>query len=139
MGLPGSGKTFLARKLKEKLERYISVDWFNADEVRKEYNDWDFSREGRLRQSFRMLTLMNQSKADAVLLDLVAPLAVMRDVLDCDYVVWADTISEGRFTDTNQIFNPPTKYNVRMTTKDCEYWSDVIVRTILESRGIHDV
>ena len=139
MGLPGSGKTFLARKLKEKLERYISVDWFNADEVRKEYNDWDFSREGRIRQSFRMLTLMNQSKADAVLLDLVAPLAVMRDVLDCDYVIWADTISEGRFTDTNQIFNPPTKYNVRMTAKNCEYWSDVIAHTILESRGIHDV
>ena len=80
MGLPGSGKTYFAEKLKKFLEIHggidfnkissdkphpdlsVKVDWFNADEVRKEYNDWDFSREGRIRQSFRMLTLMNQSK-----------------------------------------------------------------------------
>ena len=47
MGLPGAGKTTLAEKLSKKL----SAEWINADKVRKEFNDWDFSKDGRLRQA----------------------------------------------------------------------------------------
>ena len=69
MGLPGSGKTYFAERLKKYLETYGTkfhydfsdnpnytpkVDWFNADDVRRKFNDWDFSREGRIRQSLRM-------------------------------------------------------------------------------------
>ena len=50
MGLPGAGKTTLASKLAP----LINAKWLNADEVRKKANDWDFSEEGRLRQSLRM-------------------------------------------------------------------------------------
>lgn len=52
MGLPGSGKTYLA----ERLQQLINAAWYNADVVRKMANDWDFSSEGRIRQSMRMKT-----------------------------------------------------------------------------------
>ena len=38
MGLPGSGKTTLAKILSNKLK----ADWFNADQIRTENNDYDF-------------------------------------------------------------------------------------------------
>ena len=50
MGLPGSGKTFLSKELK----KIIPIIHLNADEIRKHFNDWDFSKEGRLRQADRM-------------------------------------------------------------------------------------
>ena len=100
MGLPGSGKTFFATALKKYLEEnsntltmplsrmlnqehlplaYTSqVDWFNADEIRKQYNDWDFSREGRIRQSIRMFDFAIRCSGDFVICDFVAPLVEMR-------------------------------------------------------------
>ena len=64
-GLPGSGKTTLAKCLSAKL----NADWFNADEVRATYDDWDFSESGRIRQAKRMSTLADKSKADHTLCD----------------------------------------------------------------------
>ena len=53
MGLPGSGKTYLA----ERLQPLLESAWFNADKVRSMAGDWDFSEEGRLRQSLRMKSI----------------------------------------------------------------------------------
>ncbi len=50
MGLPGSGKTTLAKKVM----RLLKADWLNADKIRGKYNDWDFSREGIIRQVKRI-------------------------------------------------------------------------------------
>ena len=58
IGLPGSGKTTLARELKKKLK----AEWLNADKVRKKYNNWDFSKNGVLRQAKRMKLLSKKSK-----------------------------------------------------------------------------
>ena len=55
MGLPGSGKTTLS----EKLAPLIKATRVNADEIRKKFNDWDFSVEGRMRQSNRMNKILN--------------------------------------------------------------------------------
>ena len=50
MGLPGSGKTFLSKEL----NKIVPIIHLNADEIRKHFDDWDFSKEGRLRQADRM-------------------------------------------------------------------------------------
>ncbi len=107
MGLPGSGKTTLATDLKKSLESNVSVQWLNADEVRKKYDDWDFSEHGRIRQSIRMRDLCAQSSSKFVICDFVAPLEKMRDLFKADYLIWMDTISQGRYADTNAIFEPP--------------------------------
>ena len=59
-GLPGSGKTTLAKRLVEILG---NADWYNADEIREKFNDWDFSPEGRERQMNRMQDYVRKSVA----------------------------------------------------------------------------
>ena len=132
MGLPGSGKTTLAESLKvELLAADKSVSWFNADDVRKQYNDWDFSHEGRVRQAGRMKILTGLSLAEFAICDFVAPLPEQRDLFDAAWTVWVDTISEGRFADTNQIFVPPEKYDFRVTEQDSQRWAKMIVSQII--------
>ena len=71
MGLPGSGKTYLT----ERLVPLINAAWYNADNVREMANDWDFSDEGRTRQSNRMRTFADFEKANGrfVVCDFVCP------------------------------------------------------------------
>lgn len=131
MGLPGSGKTFLAKELHNQISLLgRSVSWFNADIIREKYNDWDFTKEGRIRQSVRMNELSNESGSDFVICDFVAPLPEMRDNYKADLVVWVDTLTESRFEDTNQMFTNPEKYDIRVTEQNCEYWSSVILNSI---------
>lgn len=128
MGLPGSGKTFLASSIIDKLVGRSSL-WLNADKVRTEFNDWDFSKEGRIRQSRRMMDLANNSITDIVICDFVAPLPEMRSNFDPDLLVWMDTIDSGRYADTNAIFVPPTNFDFRITEFSKES-VDIIIRAI---------
>jgi len=106
-GLPGSGKTTLAKPFAE----LIGAIHLNADEVRKEYDDWDFSPEGRIRQAQRMRYLSDGVvKAGKVAVaDFVAPTKKARQEFDADYVVWMDTIKKGRFEDTNAMYESLSK------------------------------
>jgi len=106
-GLPGSGKTTLAGQF----AKLISAVHLNADKVRKEYDDWDFTLDGRIRQAQRMRYLADGVvKAGKVAVaDFVAPTPEARAEFDADYVVWMDTIKEGRFEDTNAMYVPLEK------------------------------
>jgi adenylylsulfate kinase len=135
MGLPGAGKTYLAERLKQQLENHGStVGWLNADEVRRHYNDWDFSREGRIRQSLRMRDLADESNTDYVIVDFVAPLPEMRHNFRADWCIWMDTIREGRYADTNAMFVEPDIYDFRITEQNGEKWADFIAEHIVDNR-----
>jgi hypothetical protein len=132
MGLPGAGKTYLAQHMMDQFQAEgKSVVWFNADVVRKKYNDWDFSHEGRIRQSHRMAELAAESKCDYVICDFVAPLPEMRNNFKADWVVWVDTIEKGRFEDTNKMFVPPDVYDFRITEQNAEKWSEFVAVNIM--------
>jgi len=132
-GLPGSGKTWLAERLVGNLD---NCAWFNADIVRKKENDWDFSPEGRSRQANRMKALADteSSEGKLAICYFVAPTKEIRESFDPDYLIWLDTVKEGRvvsekkeelrdandlpfdietlekskeFQDTNNVFDPP--------------------------------
>jgi hypothetical protein len=111
-----------------------TVDWFNADEIRKRYNDWDFSNEGRIRQSLRMAEFALKSSGDFVICDFVAPLVEMRNNYKADWTIWVDTIDQGRFEDTNKAFVPPSVYDFRITEQDADKWAEFIGNHILENR-----
>jgi len=127
MGLPGAGKTTLAEKLKEFLHNnHKTLLWLNADNVRKEFDDWDFSEEGRIRQSKRMRELADASNVDFVICDFVAPLVEMRNNFKADWTIWVDTIREGRYADTNAMFVEPNTYDFRINEQDADKWSKFI-------------
>ena len=127
MGLPGAGKTTLAAKLQEFLiNNHKTVTWLNADDIRTHYNDWDFSVEGRVRQSMRMRELADRSESDYVICDFVAPLVEMRVNYAADWTIWVDTITEGRYADTNKMFQEPEEYDFRVNEQDAEKWSEFI-------------
>jgi hypothetical protein len=156
MGLPGAGKTYFAERLKKYLEdfscletmpldrmqKYESVPsfyksqvaWFNADDVRKKFNDWDFSKEGRIRQSLRMFEFAIKCKEDFVICDFVAPLPEMRDNFKADWTIWMDTINEGRYEDTNKAFVPPEQYDFRITEQNAEKWVPFVGERILYNK-----
>jgi hypothetical protein len=136
MGLPGSGKTYFAEQLKKYLQEQSSakVEWLNADDVRKKYNDWDFSYEGRIRQSIRMRELADTFNSDYVIADFVAPLVEMRNNFKADWTIWIDTIEKGRFEDTNKAFTPPETYDFRITEQNAEKWVELVGSHILENR-----
>lgn len=131
MGLPGSGKTTFAKALKGKLPSSVH---YNADEVRKLNNDWDFSHEGRIRQSKRMYELAEGSNAEYVICDFVAPLVEMRNNFKADWTIWMDTIDQGRYEDTNKMFIEPDIYDFRVTEQNAEKWADFVAEHIIDDR-----
>jgi len=127
MGLSGAGKTYLAQHILEHLQAARkTVSWFNADDIRKKYDDWDFSEAGRIRQSKRMRDLADTSGTDYAICDFVAPLKAMRDNYKADWTVWVDTIREGRYADTNAMFQEPEQYDFRITEQAAEKWAEFV-------------
>jgi len=128
MGLPGSGKTTLANELAPML----NAKRLNADEVRKEANDWDFSEEGRKRQAKRManFALKLKESGNFVVADFVCPTPEARALFPADFVIWVDTIKEGRFDDTNKMFVKPDKFNFQVTSQDAVLWASKILLEI---------
>ena len=118
MGLPGSGKSTLANPFAE----LIGGVWLNADQIREQYNDWDFTTEGRLRQAHRMRYLADgiELSGKIAVADFVCPTEELRNLFNADYTIWMDTIREGRYADTNAIFETPTQidYHVKEWFKD---------------------
>lgn len=135
MGLPGAGKTYLAEQLRERLwQEGRTALWLNADKIRTEYNDWDFSESGRIRQATRMRDLADKATTDYVIADFVAPLEAMRNIYHADWTIWMDTISEGRYADTNKMFQTPEIYDFRITEQWAEKWVPFIAEHILNNR-----
>ena len=110
----------------------LNAKRLNADEVRKKANDWDFSEEGRKRQSKRMAEFAIKLKEDGdyVVADFICPTPEARSLFPADYVIWLDTIKEGRFDDTNKMFVKPDKFDFHVITQDAKKWAPIILKEI---------
>ena len=104
-GLPGSGKTTLAREL----AYHFNIPHYNADVMREFNDDWDFSARGRMIQALRM------RNTPYGIMDFVAPLQNLRNAAHADFTIWMNTIEEGRFEDTNKLFVKPYNPDIEVT------------------------
>ena len=134
--LPGSGKTTLAKPLAE----LIGGVHINADVIRTSYDDWDFSPEGRMRQAQRMKHL-----ADGIVMagkvavaDFVCPTEETRKQFNPNFTVWMDTISRGRFEDTNDLFETPedVDYHVEKWFEDTHAQLLPVVQRWMEKNNV---
>lgn len=135
-GLPGSGKTTLAKPLAE----LIGGVHINADEVRKEYNDWDFSIQSRVRQAQRMRYLADGvvRAGKVAVVDFVCPMKETREVFAPDFTIWMDTIESGRYDDTNLLFQKPDSvdYHVSAWFDDTHKVLFEVVRRWMERNNV---
>ena len=135
-GLPGSGKTTLAKPFSE----LINAVHVNADDIRTKYDDWDFSEEGRIRQAYRMKHMCDGivMAGKIAVADFVCPLNVHRQIFDADYVIWMDTINESVYKDTNSIFEPLEKFNYHVSKWFDDTHSQLlkIVKTYMERNNV---
>ena len=132
-GLPGSGKTTLAKTLDHKLSMSgYRVQHFNADEVRKQANDWDFSLEGRARQFQRMKSLPSEcSDCEFVIVDMILPKNEHRIEFGADFNVFVDTIDASVHEDTNKLFEQPSGISYyHVQTQDAEVHADRIAELL---------
>lgn len=122
MGLSGSGKSYYSDKLRdalrEKTNNYRKVRWYSGEVVRRNHDDWDFTEEGRIRQSERMFDFSERSEdTDYVICEMIAPLLEMRQIFQADWLIWVDTNKSSNYPDTDQMFVPPDDYDFRITER----------------------
>ena len=134
MGLPGSGKTTLAEKLVTKL----NAAWFNADAVRQDiYSELGFSAEDRLKHAERMGKLCKWASMNGgyAVADFVCPTKETREAFDADFIVWVNRIEEGRYEDTNKMFEEPQNYDVELNQGTPEEWVELVINKLNETEA----
>lgn len=134
IGLPGSGKTTLAKELC----RRTNGIHINADEVRSELSsDLGFSSEDRIEQARRLgsISRLLSKQGKLVIVDFVNPTRETRKAFgDANFVVWVNRIMSSRFEDTNNMWQDPESdlviSNGQSITEEAEL--------VLKSAGIFD-
>ena len=134
IGLPGSGKTTLATELASR----INAVHLNADYVRSTINsDLGFSPEDRIEHSRRMgeMAKMLSNQNLDVVVDFICPTQATREAFgEADIVIWMDTIQEGRFEDTNKLWETPTRWDYKCLEKNAK----ILAKDIVQYFGLPD-
>ena len=124
MGLPGAGKTTLATALAP----LLNAAMFNADEVRANINkDLGFSHGDRIEHARRMGWICDRvvETGGTAIADFICPTPEARAAFGPAFTIWVDRIEEGRFADTNAMFVPPGRYDLRVTSEgSARHWAE---------------
>ena len=128
-GLSGSGKTTLA----ENIVYEFGGTHFNADTIRAEHNDWDFSVEGRDRQVKRMFELKERTEG-LVILDFICPKESSRKLINADLTIFLDTVTSSKHLDTDRIYEKPLSPDICV-----KEWSETDIALSAVKRKIEGV
>jgi adenylylsulfate kinase len=111
--------------------------WYNADEIRNHINrDLGFTDADRIEQATRMSRLCDiVLRADRyVIADFVCPTEETRQAFNSNFIIWLDTIKEGRYADTNKLFEKPSYAQLTITSWDYDVDELVKLIRLYESR-----
>jgi len=112
IGQAGSGKTTLAVELADR----VNGIHINADKVRADLNkDLGFAIEDRIENARRLgaLARLLDEQGHIVIVDFICPTKETREAFGVpDHLVWVNRIKEGRFVDTNKMWEDPTEFDV---------------------------
>ena len=124
MGLPGAGKTTLASALAPLLNAVV----FNADAVRANLSrDLGFSHDDRVEHARRMGWMSDRvvEAGGTVIADFICPTAETRAAFGEAFTIWLDRIDSGRFEDTNRLFVPPERFDLRVSADGApQFWAE---------------
>jgi len=124
MGLPGAGKTTLASALAPLLNAVV----FNADAVRANLSrDLGFSHEDRVEHARRMGWMCDRvvEAGGTVIADFICPTAETRAAFGEAFVIFVDRIAASRFEDTNRMFVPPERVDLRVVAEGSpQFWAE---------------
>jgi hypothetical protein len=124
MGLPGAGKTTLTAALAPLLNAVV----FNADAVRANLSrDLSFNHSDRIEHARRMGWMCDRvvEAGGTVIADFICPTEETRAAFGEAFTIWLDRIDAGRFEDTNQMFVPPARYDLRVSADGTpQYWAE---------------
>ena len=124
MGLPGAGKTTLAGALAPLLNAVV----FNADAVRANLSrDLGFSHEDRIEHARRMGWMCDRvvEAGGTVIADFICPTAETRAAFGEAFVIFVDRIAASRFEDTNRMFVPPERVDLRVVAEGSpQFWAE---------------
>lgn len=127
IGLPGSGKTTLATALADR----INAVHLNADYVRSTINsDLGFTPKDRVEHSRRLgeMARMLSGQGLIVVVDFICPTLDARTAFGKpNILVWMDTITKGRFEDTNKLWEKPTEFDYHFVSYDSKGQTDLII------------
>jgi len=108
MGLSGAGKTTYADQFAEYLNDLgYTTSRVNADKVREQTRNTDFSSTGRMLQVRILKELSSLSTADICITDFIAPTDTIREIFNADITIWMNTVTSSKFKDTDALFEPP--------------------------------
>ena len=112
MGQAGAGKTVLAEALADR----INAIHINADKVRAGLNkDLGFELKDRIENARRLGELARLLEDEIVIVDFICPTKETREAFGKpDILIWVNRIEEGRFEDTNKMWQDPTEYDLEI-------------------------
>ena len=76
------------------------------------------------------LALKLKDQNNYVVADFICPTPEARNLFPADYIIWVDTIREGRFDDTNKMFVKPDKFDFHVTSQDAKNWAKKIFKDL---------
>lgn len=135
IGLPGSGKTTLAKEIC----RRSDAIHLNADDIRADLSsDLGFSIDDRLEQARRLgaMSRLLKKQGKLVVVDFVNPTLATREAFGTsDFTVYVNRIDKGRFDDTNALWEQPKSFNLEindgMSAED-------EAELVLDAAGVYD-